>query len=94
MTHEEIEKALNEKGYTFTEVAIAAGYQSYQSITLTSSRKRPSLRAAEAIACALEKPVTEIFPDVKRFADGDPRKAKEKRVKGLQEKFAAAGLVA
>ena len=90
MNHQQIKKALNDKGLTFAALASATG-RHYQSLTAVSSRTSQSKPAALIISAALGLPVEEVFPDIPKYSETTIRN-KEQSVKRAKEILIAAGL--
>ncbi len=66
MNHDEIKKALHDKGLTFTALAQASG-KKYQTLTACSMRKAVSKPCALIIAAGLGMGVDDVFPDVEQY---------------------------
>jgi len=66
MTHEEIKKALKDRGLSFSALAQASG-RTYQSLSTCSQRKCISKPAATIVAAGLGMDVVDVFPDVEQY---------------------------
>lgn len=66
MNHNQIKKALHDKGLTFAALAQASG-KKYQTLTACSMRKAVSKPCALIISAGLGMDVTEVFPDVEQY---------------------------
>ena len=67
MTHEEIKKALKERGFSFAALAKASN-RTHTSLMVVSNRTAKGRPSALIIAAALGKTVTEVFPDIPQYA--------------------------
>jgi len=92
MNHEEIKKALQNKGHSFTSLAKATG-RTYQSLTVVSQRKARSVRAAMIIAAGLGLSVEDVFPDIPEYRNKPADEYdKEAAVNRAKEALVKAGL--
>lgn len=87
MEAEAIKQALHEKGFTFSMIADELG-MAPNMLSGVCYRRTTSKKAAEAIAKILDKPVTEVFPDVEsyskpRLPTGNAREAKRAELRQL-----------
>ncbi|NPA72707.1 MAG: transcriptional regulator [Gammaproteobacteria bacterium] len=87
MTHEQIKKALQERGLSFAAIAKATG-RTYMSLTIVSQRKAKGRPSALIIAGALSMPVSDVFPDVPQYA----MPARESNVNRAKQILKDAGL--
>ena len=89
MTHEEIKKALRQKGYTLAMIADALGC-SATNVQQVSKRITYSMNVAKAIATVLDKPLLEIFDDVPSYrAPSFSYKHRQQRVEALKQRLAS-----
>ncbi len=85
MNHDQIKKALHDKGLTFTALAKASG-KKYQTLTACSMRKATSKPCALIIAAGLGMDVNEVFPDVEQYKS----KSRKELTTGSLDKAKAA----
>ena len=81
MEAEAIKQALHDKGFTFAMIGEALSINS-NVVSGVCYRRTTSKQVAEAVAKALGKPVTDVFPDVEsyqraRLPSGRDRAAKK-----------------
>lgn len=91
MNHEEIKRALTDKGLTFAALARAAGMLP-QSLTICSARKGLSRPAALVIAAGLEMPVEKVFPDKPQYQCPSSKEKKDKANGLAREALNKAGI--
>lgn len=86
MNHSQIKKALKNKGLNFTLIGEALKPPvSGQAISKCAAGKLQSLRIAKAIAAALEKPLTEVFPTDESYRNGNTHLSTPQREKRKSE---------
>lgn len=91
MNHEEIKKALRDRGMTFAALAKATG-KKYQTLTACSMRKATSKPCALIIAAGLGMDVTEVFPDVEQYKQEGRKELSEGGVDRAKAALKEAGL--
>lgn len=91
MTHDQIKKALADKGYSLSAAANAMD-RSYLQLYTTTTRKGKSRYVANALAILLDKPVSELFPDRPEYGEAKVNTAQKAIDKG-RAKLVDAGLM-
>lgn len=91
MTHDEIKKALKDRGLSFTALANATG-KKYQTLTAVSMRNATSKPAAKIISAGVGKPIEEVFPDIKQYSMPDKQQQAENSIDKAKEVLKDAGL--
>lgn len=93
MTHDEIKKALKDKGISFSALAKASG-KKYQTLTACSMRNAISKPAAQIICAGLGKPIREVFPDVPQYLEPSREQRSKDSVARAKELLSEAGIEA
>lgn len=91
MNHDEIKKALNDAGLSFTSLAEATG-RNPQNFSAVSRRKVLSRPAAMIIAAALQKPIEQVFPDIPQYAQPSKTSQRKEGIDKAKQLIKAAGL--
>jgi len=91
MNHEQIKAALQEAELTLSNIAEAAGC-GLANVSGVSRRKVTSKRIALAISAALQKEVSEVFPDIPSYSEPSGL-TKEQRVALAKKRMQEAGLI-
>lgn len=91
MNHDEIKKALNDAGLSFSALAEATG-RNPQNFSGVSRRKILSRPVALIISAALQKPIEKVFPDVPQYAAPTREQKSKEGIDKAKKLIKAAGL--
>lgn len=91
MTHDQIKKALADKGLSLSAAAKAMD-RSYLQLYTTTTRKAKSRYVANALAILLDIPVSKIFPDCPEYGE-QKINVNQKAVDAGRAKLIEAGLM-
>lgn len=90
MTAQDIQNALEQRGYNFAIVAEALGVTP-SAVHQTATGRSRSARIANALAIATGKPLAELFPDLTNHKPRtDKRKDRAQAVENLRTQLLAA----
>jgi len=97
MTYEEILQAIKDAGYNVNIIAELTN-RSRTSVYKVFQREMVSHHIAVSVCALLEKPITEVFPDVNEYHCESPEKIKQKKKeegrKKVEHALKQAGLAA
>jgi len=93
MTHNEIEKALNDRHFSWRSAAAVIG-KSATAVIRVSKRDLDSRAIAMALSTLIDDDVTNVFPDKPNYHSDSPKEARKKVIALGKKKLQEAGLVA
>lgn len=90
MNYKAIHQGLKKKGLTWTMAAEAIGCSPHHVMNI-SARRAESRPVAAALAALLERDISEVFPDIPRYAE-DRKAERRARVEQAKAQLQSAGM--